>query len=193
VKDKSTANQPSFVLHRLARFISSMVTSASCDFFCFDFFAIIQGSEGVVNLKEIILMLTELLNNIHDFIQVYASNNLNLGLNDKDLHFWIMGIIGILVFLIVLILSKFISKMPFGITILSFLYTFTFMVVLVFAIEIQQAITNRGNMEFQDAIVGLWGYVVFFLGFAIISSVILIAKRFLNRLLKNGSNKKVDL
>ncbi|MFP5111336.1 hypothetical protein ACSU64_02950 [Bacillaceae bacterium C204] len=144
-------------------------------------------------MKEIILMLTELLNNIHDFIQVYASNNLNLGLNDKDLHFWIMGIIGILVFLIVLILSKFISKMPFGITILSFLYTFTFMVVLVFAIEIQQAITNRGNMEFQDAIVGLWGYVVFFLGFAIISSVILIAKRFLNRLLKNGSNKKVDL
>lgn len=135
-------------------------------------------------------MLTELLNNIHDFIQVYASNYLNLGLNDKDLHFWIMGIIGLFVFLIVLFLSKLISKMPFGITILSFLYTFTFMVVLVFAIEIQQAITNRGNMEFQDAIVGLWGYVVFFLGFAIISSVMLIAKRFLNRLLKNDSSKK---
>jgi sugar phosphate permease len=144
----------------------------------------------VIKLKEIILMLTELLNNIHDFIQVYANNYLNLSLNDKDLHFWIMGIIGIFVFLIVLILSKLISKMPFGITILSFLYTFTFMVVLVFAIEIQQAITNRGNMEFQDAIVGLWGYVVFFLGFAIISSVFLIAKRLLNRLLKKDSSKK---
>ncbi|QIZ07562.1 hypothetical protein HFZ78_13145 [Priestia megaterium] len=141
-------------------------------------------------MKEIILMLTDLLNNIHDFIQLYTSNYLNLGLNDKDLHFWIMGIIGIFVFLVVLILSKLISKMPFGITILSFLYTFTFMVVLVFAIEIQQAITNRGNMEFQDAIVGLWGYVVFFLGFAIISSAILIAKRFLNRLLKNSSSKR---
>ena len=138
-------------------------------------------------------MLTELLNNIHDYIQVYVSNYLNLGLNDKDLHFWIMGIIGIFVFFIVLIMSKFISKMPFGITILSFLYTFTFMVVLVFAIEIQQAITNRGNMEFQDAIVGLWGYVVFFLGFAIISTVILIAKRLLNRLLKNDSSKKVNI
>ncbi|MBV7503647.1 hypothetical protein KW850_00015 [Bacillus sp. sid0103] len=144
-------------------------------------------------MKEIILMLTDLLNNIHDFIQIYASNYLNLGLNDKDLHFWIMGIIGIFVFLIVLILSKLISKMPFGITILSFLYTFTFMVVLVFAIEIQQAITNRGNMEFQDAIVGLWGYVVFFLGFTIISSVNIISKRFLNRLLKNSASKKDNL
>lgn len=141
-------------------------------------------------MKEIILMLTELLNNVHDFINLYANSYLNLGLDDKDLHFWIMGIIGIVVFLIVLISSKFISKMPFGITILSFLYTFTFMVVLVFAIEIQQAITNRGNMEFQDAIVGLWGYIVFFLGFAIISLVLLTAKRFMNKLFKNDSSKK---
>ncbi|MFB5193697.1 hypothetical protein ACE198_02100 [Neobacillus sp. KR4-4] len=138
----------------------------------------------MVTLKDIILMLTELLNNIHDFIQLYTNDYLNLGLDDKDLHFWIMGIIGILVFGVVLIFSKIVSKMRFGITILSFLYTFTFMVVLVFAIEIQQAITNRGNMEFQDAIVGLWGYVVFFIAFAAIAWVFLLAKRFLNKLFK---------
>ena len=135
-------------------------------------------------MKEIILMLTELLNNVHDFIQLYVNDYLNLGLNDKDLHFWIMGIIGIFVFMVVLTLSKIISKMPYGITILSFLYTFTFMVVLVFAIEIQQAITNRGNMEFEDAIVGLWGYVAFFIVFAAIAWVFLIVKRFLGKLLK---------
>jgi hypothetical protein len=135
-------------------------------------------------------MLTELLNNVHDFINVYANQYLNLGLNDKDLHFWIMGIIGIFIFLIVLIMSKFISKMRFGITILSFLYTFTFMVVLVFAIEIQQAITNRGNMEFQDAIVGLWGYVVFFLVFAIIAFVVLIVKKFFTKLFNKDSSIK---
>ncbi|MEH7252194.1 hypothetical protein V7111_08720 [Neobacillus niacini] len=130
-------------------------------------------------MKELILMFTELLNNIHDFIQIYANNYLNLGLNDKDLHFWIMGVIGIFVFVIVLILSKLIARMPFGITILSFLYTLTFMVVLVFAIEIQQAITNRGNMEFYDAVIGLWGFFVFFLGFVIISSIILLIKKVL--------------
>jgi hypothetical protein len=156
----------------------------------FDSGAVLKWREGVVKLKEIILMLTELLNNVHDFINVYANQSLNLGLNDKDLHFWIMGIIGIFVFLIVLVISKFISKMPYGITILSFLYTFTFMVVLVFAIEIQQAITNRGNMEFQDAIVGLWGYVAFFLAFAIIGFAFLTAKRFITKLFKSDSNKK---
>jgi hypothetical protein len=141
-------------------------------------------------VKETILMFAEILNNIHDFIQIYVSNNLNLGLDDKDLHFWIMGIIGISVFLFVLILSKWISKMPFGITILSFIYSFTFMVVLVFAIEIQQALTKRGNMEFQDAAVGLWGFVVFFIGFVIIASVFIITKRFLNRFTINKDSNR---
>jgi hypothetical protein len=144
----------------------------------------------VVTVKETILMFAEILNNIHDFIQIYVSNNLNLGLDDKDLHFWIMGIIGISVFLFVLILSKWISKMPFGITILSFIYSFTFMVVLVFAIEIQQALTKRGNMEFQDAAVGLWGFVVFFIGFVIIASVFIITKRFLNRFTTNKDSNR---
>lgn len=144
-------------------------------------------------MKETILKLAELLNNIHDFIQIYVSNHLNLGLNDKDLHFWVMGIIGIFVFIFVLIVSKFISKLPFGITILSFIYSFTFMVVLVFAIEIQQALTKRGNMEFQDAVVGLWGFVVFFLGFVIISSIFLLIKRLLTRFTDKDSNGKVHL
>lgn len=144
-------------------------------------------------MKETILKLAELLNNIHDFIQIYVSNNMNLGLNDKDLHFWVMGIVGIFVFLFVLIVSKFISKLPFGITILSFVYSFTFMVVLVFAIEIQQALTKRGNMEFQDAVVGLWGFVVFFIVFVIISSFFLIIKRLLNRFTNKDSNRKVNL
>ncbi|WP_088043398.1 hypothetical protein [Bacillus sp. EAC] len=144
-------------------------------------------------MKEIIIKLTEILNNIHDIIQLYVSDKLNLELSDKDLHFWIMGIIGITAFILVLILSKLISKMPFGITILSFLYTFTFMVVLVFAIEIQQAITNRGHMEFQDAVIGLWGFIVFFLCFALISSIFLLTKKILKTLFKNDSKKNINI
>ena len=59
--------------------------------------------------------------------------------------------------------------MKWSIVIFSFLYTFTVIVVLVFAIEIQQAYTQRGNMEFADAIMGLWGFIVFFGGYAIIA------------------------
>jgi hypothetical protein len=143
-------------------------------------------------LKEIILMLTDLLNNIHDLIQLYVSNYLHWDLTDKDLHFWIMGIIGISVFLFVLVVSKLISKLPYGITILSFIYTFTFMVVLVFAIEIQQAITDRGHMEFQDAVVGLWGFIVFFLVFVVIALLFIMFKRLIKKYNKD-SNKNVNL
>ncbi|ASS97134.1 hypothetical protein [Peribacillus simplex] len=129
-------------------------------------------------MKEIIQILAEIVNNLHDFILFFVSDTLNSNATDKDLHFWIMGIIGIIIFLIVLFLSNLISRMRFGITILSFLYTFTVMVVLVFAIEIQQALTSRGNMEFQDAAVGLWGFIVFFMVFAALSSIFLLVKNF---------------
>ncbi|MGM1034490.1 MAG: hypothetical protein ACQEXK_18735 [Bacillota bacterium] len=129
-------------------------------------------------MKEIIQILAEIVNNLHDFILFFVSDTLNSNATDKDLHFWIMGIIGIIIFLFVLFLSNLISRMRFGITILSFLYTFTVMVVLVFAIEIQQALTSRGNMEFQDAAVGLWGFIVFFMVFAVLSSLFLLMKNF---------------
>ena len=132
-------------------------------------------------MKEFIEILAEIVNNLHDFILFFVSDTLNSNATDKDLHFWIMGIIGIVIFLFVFILSTIISRMRFGITILSFLYTFTVMVVLVFAIEIQQALTSRGNMEFQDAAVGLWGFIVFFLFFAVASSIFLVLKKFLTQ------------
>ncbi|MGM0889998.1 MAG: hypothetical protein ACQEW5_24335 [Bacillota bacterium] len=129
-------------------------------------------------MKEIIQILAEIVNNLHDFILFFVSDTLNSNATDKDLHFWIMGIIGIIIFLFVLFLSNLIARMRFGITILSFLYTFTVMVVLVFAIEIQQALTSRGNMEFQDAAIGLWGFIVFFMAFAVLSSLFLLVKNF---------------
>ncbi|MCK2017912.1 hypothetical protein [Peribacillus frigoritolerans] len=132
-------------------------------------------------MKEIIQILAEIVNNLHDFILFFVSDTLNSNATDKDLHFWIMGIIGIIIFLFVLFLSNLISRMRFGITILSFLYTFTVMVVLVFAIEIQQALTSRGNMEFQDAAVGLWGFIVFFMVFTVLSSLFLLVKNFFKR------------
>lgn len=135
-------------------------------------------------MKDFIQILAEIVNNIHDFILLFVSDTLNSNATDKDLHFWIMGIIGIIIFLFVLFLSNLISRMRFGITILSFLYTFTVMVVLVFAIEIQQALTSRGNMEFQDAAVGLWGFIVFFLVFGRNFLTVFIDKKILQTIKK---------
>lgn len=119
-------------------------------------------------MKELILLLATIVNEVHDVLnQIFG-----MSMSDKDLHFWIMGIIGIILFLVVYIVFKIIEKWKFSATILSFIFTFTMMTVLVFAIEIQQAITNRGNMEFADAAMGLWGFVVFFALYAIIVGII---------------------
>ena len=115
-------------------------------------------------MKELILALATSVNEVHDLL----NQAFGLSMSDKDLHFWVMGIIGIILFLIVYIGFKIIEKWKFSATILSFIFTFTMMTVLVFAIEIQQAITNRGNMEFADAIMGLWGFSVIFFVYAII-------------------------
>ncbi|MCU9613018.1 hypothetical protein OEV98_05570 [Caldibacillus lycopersici] len=128
-------------------------------------------------MKEIIIQIVHAINNIHDMINYMMSEVFHTTLTDKDLHFWIMGIIGFVVFLFVLFVSNAVAKLPYGIVILAFLYTFTFMVVLVFAIEIQQAITNRGNMEFQDAVVGLYGYLAFFFMFAFLSGIFLLGRK----------------
>jgi hypothetical protein len=135
-------------------------------------------------MKEGITLIVEIINNLHDMFIVLASD-LGFTLTDKDLHFWIMGIIGITVFFFVYFVSKILSKLKFGITALAFFYTLTFMVVLVFAIEIQQAITNRGQMEFIDAIVGLWGYIVFFFIYIGFAAIILLIKYIYQKLSRN--------
>ena len=119
-------------------------------------------------MRELILLLANSVNEVHDILnQIFG-----MSMSDKDLHFWVFGIMGIILFLVVYIIFKIIEKWKFSATILSFIFTFTMMTVLVFAIEIQQAITNRGNMEFADAAMGLWGFVVFFALYAIIVGII---------------------
>ncbi|MFC3038750.1 hypothetical protein ACFOGI_00595 [Virgibacillus xinjiangensis] len=115
-------------------------------------------------MREIILVIAEAVNTIHDLlIDVFG-----VYMTDKELHFWIFGFIGIITYFFVYVCFKLFEHMKGRTAILSFIYTFTVMVVLVFAIELQQAITNRGNMEFADAMAGLWGFLAFFLGSSMI-------------------------
>lgn len=131
-------------------------------------------------MKEIIKLMAELINNLHDIL-IDIFKNMGFQLSDKDLHFWIIGVIGIFTFFFVLLLFKWISKLKWSVTAFSFIYTFTIMVVLVFAIEIQQAITNRGNMEFEDAVMGLYGFIFFFLIYGVISIIVFLISKFIKK------------
>ena len=140
-------------------------------------------------MGEGIKFLVEVVNNIHDILILILNDVLGLQMTDKDMHFWIMGFIGIFTFACVYVISKWLSEFPFGIHLIAFLYTLTFMFVLVFAIEIQQAITNRGNMEFVDAIIGLWGFIALFLVYVAIAVFFIIIKL----IFKKMKNKDDDV
>lgn len=119
-------------------------------------------------MRDIILILSEIMNQIHDILMVRVGINMT----DKQLHFWVIGFIGLVTFLIVFVLVKLIQLLKFHTTILSFIFTFIMMTVFVFAIEIQQAVSNSGNMEFADAIAGLWGFIVFFAVYVVVAGVL---------------------
>ena len=50
----------------------------------------------------------------------------------------------------------------FSISAISFIYVFTVMTVLGFAIEVGQKITGTGEMDFADVVAGLYGVLAFF-------------------------------
>lgn len=133
-------------------------------------------------VKEIIIKIAEIVNGIHDLLMDFT-DRLGWDLTDKDLHLWVFGIIGILSFGIVHTVFKVVSK--YSITALSFFYTFTVLLVIVFAIEIQQKITGRGEMSFDDAVISIWGFLLFFFVYLIFKGIIL----YFNKLVKKDRRK----
>jgi hypothetical protein len=128
----------------------------------------------VGGMTRLIDFLAQIVNGIHDLIVAMAKSR-GLTLTDKDLHFWIVGGIGIVLYAVTNVVFKRLARL--SIEIISFIYTFTVLVVIVFALEIEQKITHRGDMEFQDIVFGLWGFILMFaLYLAIVLIVMAVGK-----------------
>ncbi len=125
-------------------------------------------------MKEVIILLADIVNAFHDLLIQFASS-MGWDLTDKDLHFWVIGILGILGLLVVEVVFHALAK--WSISAISFLFTLSMVLVFVFAVEIQQKITHRGNMEFQDAAVSVLGFLAFALGYFLLRGLIKLAKR----------------
>lgn len=98
-----------------------------------------------------------------------------------------MAIIGISIFAVTQFIFKKLAR--YSITAISFIYTSTVMLVVVFAIEIQQKLTNRGNMEFADIVYGLYGFIYVFLIYLVIKLIVKFVKR---QILKFKEKQEID-
>jgi hypothetical protein len=117
--------------------------------------------------------------------QVSRIHNLILRLNDryeiyfsdKELHWVVMGVLGMAFFFLTFLLFKWVEKhFVHSTMIFAFIFTFTNLVVISFALEIGQRITQTGVMEFMDIIYGLWGFIFMFICYLLFLAIAWLIK-----------------
>lgn len=121
-------------------------------------------------LRELTLIMAQVH---HALMRLNDSFELSLG--DKDWHFIVMAILGMALFWVVHAVFKRLAK--WSITAVSFIYVFTVMTVLGFAIEIGQRISGTGEMDFADIVAGLYGVLAFFAVYTVYRIVIMLIGR----------------
>ena len=125
-------------------------------------------------MKELLYTIIEIISVLHT--KLLALNDAyEYNFTDKQLHFIVIGIIGMVIFFATQALFKWLSK--YSITAISFIYSLTVLTVIVFAIEIEQWLTKRGNMEFGDIVAGMNGFFYLFCVYLAIRFVIFGVKK----------------
>ena len=123
-----------------------------------------------MTMWDIIYKFTTWASRLHDSI---------LGINDaggwyfddKQLHFLVFGAIGMLLIFVLYPIFKFLASRNHTMVI-TWLYVFTVIIVLTFAIEIGQGVLRMGNTEQGDITYGIMGFLFFFAIFAIIRLIV---------------------
>lgn len=115
-------------------------------------------------MKTILQFLINLFTYFHSFF-VSITRNIGLNLTDKQLHFLIIGIFFLFLYIFTDMIFRALSKI--SISILTFIFTFTLSIVISFAIEIGQFQSGTGNMELADIAWGIYGFLIFILFFEI--------------------------
>ncbi|MBQ6334203.1 MAG: hypothetical protein IJI46_03930 [Erysipelotrichaceae bacterium] len=111
-------------------------------------------------MYRIIYYFITLITKLHSkFLSI--NDNHGLDLTDKQLHFLIIGFFGFCMLVVIQPIFKWLIKNHAELLI-TFLYVFTIVVVVSFAIEIGQAWSGTGDMDFYDIASGILGFFVFF-------------------------------
>ena len=102
--------------------------------------------------------------------------------SDKELHFLVIGLIGMALVLVIYPLFKILSRNH--VLVIVFNYVFSLILVLTFAIEIGQWYSGSGTMDFDDVVFGVVGFLLMFVVFAVVREIILAVWRFIKKVTK---------
>ena len=119
-------------------------------------------------MRELLYDCMGLITKIHDKI-MQLNNAYEANFSDKDLHFLVIGLLGLAMIFVVYPLFKLLSKNH--VIVIAWIYVFTLILVLTFAIEIGQGASGTGSMEFKDIVFGVVGFLAMFVVFLIIRGI----------------------
>lgn len=120
-------------------------------------------------MRELLYAGVGLISKFHDKI-MQLNNAYEANFTDKELHFLVIGLLGLGMIFVIYPLFKFLAKRNHEMVI-AWIYVTTVIVVITFAIEIGQKITGTGNMEFADIMFGLVGFFAMFGAFCFLRAI----------------------
>ena len=116
-------------------------------------------------MKEFLYMIVGWIAEIHSYLMRF-NDSYEYNFSDKELHFIVIGLLGMAFVFIVYPVFKWLAKHN-HVMVIAWIYVFTLILVVTFAIEIGQKVTNTGAMEFADIVFGVVGFIVMFFIFSI--------------------------
>lgn len=126
-------------------------------------------------MKDFLYLIVEKIAAIHNWL-LKLNDAYEYNFTDKELHFLIIGAMGMLMVFVVYPVFKWLARRN-HVMVISWIYVFTLVLVITFAIEIGQRVTHTGAMEFADIVFGVFGFIVMFLIFSLIRGIYHIVMR----------------
>ena len=117
-------------------------------------------------MRTIVYYLVYWIALIHEKILSINDSN-NFFLTDKQLHFVVIGLLGLLMIFVVYPLFKALAESGHTMVV-AWIYVFTVIVVITFAIEIGQWYSGSGVMELADIAYGVLGFIAVFAVFSVV-------------------------
>ena len=120
-------------------------------------------------MKTFLYKIIELISDAHSFF-LSLNDAYEYNFSDKELHFLVIGVLGMAFIFVVYPIFKWLAKHDHVMTI-AWMYVFTLIIVITFAIEIGQKVSGTGTMDFADIVFGVVGFICMFAVFAIVRMI----------------------
>jgi len=120
-------------------------------------------------MKAFLYWCVGIIAQIHNEL-MHLNDAYEVNFTDKEMHFLVIGLLGMAMIFVVYPLFKYLAKHNHEMVI-AWIYVFTVIIVITFAIEIGQKISNTGHMEFADIMYGVVGFLAMFFVFSVFRGI----------------------